>query len=262
MMGPHHAMTGAAAWIAVTATAGHGLALFPVTPLGTLSGALLCAGAALLPDADHPSATVSQSVPVVGRLVTTGISRVSGGHRHGLHSVLAVYCAWLIASGLTQLAWSPAWWPEPLGIGVAVMSAAIIAFAAKALNITRGSWGAAWLIGAGLATLITLYAPEQQDWFVVCFTLGYAVHLLGDLVTAGGLPLFWPWVLPPPRIWSRAPELNALWTRGGNFALPMLGTSGSLREWLLLIPVTAYVGYGVLYASLDAAGVSLELVRR
>ena len=257
MMGPHHAMTGAAAWIAVTATAGHGLGLYPVTPMGTLTGALLCAGAALLADADHTSATISRSIPILGRLVTSGLSRASGGHRHGLHSVLAVFCAWLLATALVRLVWQPAWWPEPIGVGVALMSAAAITFAVKALGLARGSWALAWLIGVALATIITLYAPGQWDWFVVCFTLGYGIHLLGDLLTDRGLPLFWPFLPRPPRAWSRVPLLDALWSTGGNVAVPVLGNAGSIREWLVLIPVTAYVGYGMLYAVLDEVGANL-----
>lgn len=256
-MGPHHAMTGAAAWIAVTTTAGHGLGLYPVTPMGTLTGALLCAGAALLADADHASATISRSIPVLGRLVTSGLSRASGGHRHGLHSILAVVCAWLLATGLSRLTWQPAWWPEPIGIGVALMSAATMTFAVKALGLARQSWALAWLIGVAVAVIITLYAPGQWDWFVVCFTLGYAIHLVGDLLTDRGLPLLWPFRPRPPRAWRRVALLDALWSSGGNVALPVLGNAGSRREWMVLIPVTAYVCYGALYAVLDEAGANL-----
>lgn len=260
MMGGHHAMTGAAAWIAVTATAGHGLGLFPVTPVGTVSGALLCAGAALLADADHNSATISQSIPVIGRLVTSGISRASGGHRHGLHSVLALVCAWFLATGFGFIVWQPAWWPEPVSFGPALVSAAAIAFAVRALGLSNGSWPLAWLIGFGVSTFIALFAPEQQSWFVVCFTLGYGVHLLGDLLTKGGLPLLWPWVPKPPKWWKRVPLLNELWSQGGYMAVPILGNAGSLREWILLVPVTVYVCYGVLFALLGTVGVNLQSV--
>jgi len=260
MMGGHHAMTGAAAWIAVTATAGHGLGLFPVTPVGTIAGALLCAGAALLADADHSSATISHSVPVIGRLVTSGISRASGGHRHGLHSLLALLCAWLLATSFGFVLWQPSWWHEPVSFGPAVMTAAAIAFAVSALGISRGSWGLAWLIGLGVAAFIALFAPEQQSWFVVCFTLGYGVHLLGDLLTNGGLPLLWPWVPKPPKSWRRVPLLNSLWSQGGYMAVPILGNAGSVREWILLVPVTAYACYGVLFALLGMADVDLPSV--
>ena len=260
MMGAHHAMTGAAAWIAVTATAGHGLGLFPVTPVGTIAGALLCSGAALLADADHNSATISQSVPVLGRLVTTGISRVSGGHRHGLHSLLGLFSAWFIAMVIGLVVWEPVWAAEPVRVGPALMSAAAIAFAAEVLGLSNRSWGLAWAIGFAVAAFIAVSAPEQQSWFVVCFTLGYGVHLVGDLLTTGGLPLFWPWIPKPPKWWRRVPVLDNLWSSGGYLALPLLGNAGSLREWLLLIPVTGYAGYGVLFALLETWDVDLQAV--
>lgn len=258
MMGAHHAMSGAAAWIAVTATAGHGLGLFPVTPIGTIAGALLCAGAALLADADHGSATIAQSVPVLGKLVTSGISQASGGHRHGLHSLLGLLTAWLLATGFGLIIWQPVWWHEPVSFGPAVLTVAAVAFAVKALGLSDGPWPVAWLIGLGVAAFIALYAPEQQSWFVVCFTLGYGMHLVGDFLTTGGLPLLWPWVPKPPRWWRKVPLLKSLWSRGGYLALPLLGNAGSLREWLLLVPVTMYVGYGILYAVLAMAGVDLR----
>ena len=163
----------------------------------------------------------------------------------------------VLATALVRLVWQPAWWPEPIGLGVALMSAAAITFAVKALGLARGSWAFAWLIGVALAAIITLYAPGQWDWFVVCFTLGYGIHLLGDLLTDRGLPLFWPFLPRPPRAWSRVPLLDALWSTGGSVAVPVLGNAGSIREWLVLIPVTAYVGYGVIYAVLDEAGANL-----
>ncbi|TFC14571.1 metal-dependent hydrolase [Cryobacterium algoritolerans] len=257
MMGAHHAMTGAAAWIAVTATAGHGLGFFPVSPAGTVTGALLCAGAALLADADHGSATISRSVPVLGRLVTGGISRASGGHRHGLHGLLAILCAWLLATGLDRLSWQSPWSERPVDVGIAAASAAAIAFAAYALGLAPGSWPMAWSIGLVGAGGITVFAPERPDWFIVCITLGYGVHLLGDLLTTGGLPLLWPWVPKPPRAWRKVPVLNRIWTSGGHLAVPILGNAGSLREWALLIPVTLYVGYGILFAALAEVGVDL-----
>jgi len=262
MMGAHHAMTGAAAWIAVTATAGHGLGLFPVTPTGTILGALLCAGAALLPDADHGSATIAQSVPVLGKFVTSGISRASGGHRHGLHSLLAVACMWILATGLGLLIWQPSGWPQPISAGPAVMTAITVAFAAKALRIARW-WSLAWLIGIVVATFIALFAPEQQAWFVICISLGYAVHLLGDFLTTGGLPLLWPFMPKPPRFWRRTPVIRRLWTSGGYLALPVLGNAGSVREWVVLIPVSLYAAYGVAFAAFTAANLNLpELLGR
>ncbi|KQO98747.1 hypothetical protein ASF30_11845 [Leifsonia sp. Leaf264] len=258
-MGGHHAATGAAAWIAVTAT-GHGLGLYPVDPVGTLAGAMLCAGAALLADADHSSATIAHSVPVVGKAVTSAISHASGGHRHGLHCLLAVLCAWILAVGLGFITWQPEWWNQPVAFGPAVMSMAAIAFAAKALKLSRGSWFLAWLIGFVIAAFIALFAPEGQSWFVVCFTLGYGVHLMGDFLTTGGLPLLWPWIPKPPKSWKGKPILDRIWAQNGYMALPILGNAGSYREWLLLIPISLYAIYGVIFAVIAMFGLNLTEV--
>ena len=260
MMGAHHAMTGAAAWIAVTATASHGLGLFPVSTTGTIAGALLCAGAALLPDADHSSATIAHSVPLVGKVITSSISKASGGHRHGLHCLLAIIVAWLLSVGLGFITWQPEWWFQPIAFGPAVLTAASIAFAAKALKLSNHSWLLAWIIGFAVACFIAFFAPNEQHWFVLCVTLGYGVHLIGDFMTTGGLPLLWPWVPKPPKSWKGKPVLDSVWAQNGYMALPILGNAGSFREWLLLIPIGAYVGYGIIYSLLDMVGVDLEAV--
>ena len=59
MMGPAHSLSGAAAWLGVgaaAAAAGHTMP-WPVLVVG----ALICAGAALAPDLDHKSATISRA---------------------------------------------------------------------------------------------------------------------------------------------------------------------------------------------------------
>ncbi|MCU1404160.1 MAG: metal-dependent hydrolase [Glaciihabitans sp.] len=250
-------MTGAAAWLAVTATAGHGLGLFPVEPVGVLVGALVCAGAALMPDADHGSATIAHSVPIVGKIITHGISHASGGHRHGFHALLAVVCAWLLSSAVSGLVWEPLWWNQPVGIGAAAISAVSIAVALKALGLARGEWTRAWQLAIVPAMFVAFFAPDRHDWFPVCFTLGYAVHLLGDLLTRGGLPLLWPLVPKPPKWWLRIALLRGVWLRGGNIALPILGRTGSYREWIVLVPVSIYVVYATAFAALQVFGVNL-----
>ena len=66
MMGGHHAISGTAAWMALAGSAtvcGHqaGLGLWDLSSEQVLAGAVVATGAALLPDIDHPGATVSRS---------------------------------------------------------------------------------------------------------------------------------------------------------------------------------------------------------
>src|SRR5437764_14775030 len=97
-MGINHATSGGAVWFAATATLpALSTDLYPLAPMGVLAGALVCAGAALLPDADHHSGTIAHSIPIVGRLAARTVEEASGGHRHGAHTLLAAVVVTFLA---------------------------------------------------------------------------------------------------------------------------------------------------------------------
>ena len=75
--------------------------------------------------------------------------------------------------------------------------------------------------------------------------IGVVVHIVGDLVTTGGVPLLWPLVIRPPKLLRRLPLLRSVWRPNGALSLPLLGRAGSRREWLVLIPVSAYAMVGM-----------------
>src|SRR5699024_3556816 len=79
MMGHGHATMGAAGWIARTGTTA-GLGLLHMEPAQIAAGALITAGAALLPDADHHSGTIAYSLPPLSGLITRAVGQASGGH--------------------------------------------------------------------------------------------------------------------------------------------------------------------------------------
>lgn len=246
MKGAHHALCGAAAWVAVASTAPLTLGWYPVGPLGVVAGALVCAGAALAPDADHHDATIAHSLPPVSQWVCDAVGAVSGGHRNGTHSVLGV-------AALVGIAWAAGKVTATtsalgdLAVGAGVMSLLLVAFATRALGLGRGRLQA-WALAVALAGFVTVVAPTGWDWLPVAVGTGAAVHVLGDMLTGGGVPLLWPWEPRPPRWWTRTPGLRDVWTRGGNFAVPLLGTTGSRRERLVAVPLTAYATYGVVVA--------------
>lgn len=75
MMGPAHSLSGAAAWLGVgaaTAAAGHPMP-WPVLVVG----ALICAGAALAPDLDHKSATISRAFGPLSKGVCEVVDKIS-----------------------------------------------------------------------------------------------------------------------------------------------------------------------------------------
>lgn len=253
-MGFTHATSGTAAWLAATAALpALGTGILPLTPAGVLAGAMVAAGAALLPDADHSSATIARSVPVVGRIVTDAIGDVSGGHRNGAHTLLATG---IVTAGAVALGGWRAELPivgeAPLGPAIATI--ALITFAVKARDLVR-HWRTAWTLGLLAAVLVLVYASDTTVWFPLAIGVGYAAHLVGDALTVGGIPgLLWPVRLRPPAWWRRTNLLNDLWKPNGNIAFPLLGTAGSVREYVLAVLLGLYCAYGLVDVAFRVLG--------
>ena len=245
MMGFTHATSGTAAWLAVTAALpALGTDILPLTPAGVLAGTLVCAGAAILPDADHPSATIAHSVPVVGPAVTNAINDISGGHRHGAHTLLAAAIVTVGAFFLGR--WSAV---LPLlgegKLGPAAATVVLIAFALKAREFVP-SWLLAWGLGLLAGMAVFVYASDSTIWFPLAVALGYLAHIAGDALTVQGIPpLLWPISIKPPRWWRRTELLNDVWKGNGYIAIPVLGSAGSKREYVLAILLGTYCCYGV-----------------
>lgn len=263
MMGAHHAACGAAAWIALT-TQVHvdltllaakapflphsldiGLGLLDVSPIGIITGALVTAGAAMLPDADHHNATIAHSLPPLSNAMCAGIGKVSGGHRHGTHSILGI-------AVFVAVAWLAGLWTihtPLLGTiypGAGILSVLLVAFAAKALKIIPDRMRKSpWAVGLSFGLFIALFAPQEQGWFPMAMGVGVIVHILGDMMTTEGCNLTWPFAIKPPKAIAKLPLIKQCWHSNGYMTLPVLGHAGSIREWLLLIPISAYSLFGV-----------------
>lgn len=279
MMGGNHAATGAAAWIAatspfqvpLTALAGAapwlpasvplGLGLMDLSPAGVVTGAMVCAGAALVPDADHRHATIAQSLPPVSNAVCAGIGNISGGHRNGTHSLLGI--AAFSALALVASLWTVH--TADFGVvypGAGILAVLLIAFAVKALRfIPDRMQRVPWVIALPLGAFVAVNAPEEQYWFVLAVALGAAVHILGDMLTIGGCNLLWPVKVRRPRALNRVPVLKDVWKPSGRVAFPILGAAGSWREWLFGIPVAAYavVGIGIAAFAWGRSGAQMAL---
>ncbi|MGO2933160.1 MAG: metal-dependent hydrolase [Microbacterium sp.] len=251
-MGASHALTGAAAWIAVTSTTVPALGLMPLGSAEVLIGSVVCAGAALLPDADHPSSTVAYAFPG-GRVVTGALGALAGGHRKGMHSLLAVLGIALAVYGLRFLTITPEGWDRPLRLGAAVVVAVCVAFGVKTLGFAS-SWLIAWIAGLASGAALGYLLPTVLVWLPLCVAVGYLVHLIGDTLTVGGVPWLWPFMPTPPERFSKHPVWGSLWLSYGGFALPILGTTGSWREQLAMLAVVAYTVWGASTAVLTLLG--------
>ncbi|HEX9225143.1 MAG TPA: metal-dependent hydrolase [Arthrobacter sp.] len=263
MMGAHHAACGAAAWIALT-TQVHvdltllaqkapflpsgldlGFGMLEVSPVGVITGALVTAGAAMLPDADHHNATIAHSLPPLSNAMCAGIGKVSGGHRHGTHSVLGIIV-------FVAVAWLAGLWTIDTTLfgtiypGAGILSVLLVAFAAKALKIIPDRMRKSpWAVGLAFGLFITVFAPEEQGWFPLAMGIGVIAHIVGDMMTTEGCNLAWPFAIKPPKALKNIPILKDCWHSNGYMTLPVLGHAGSMREWLLLVPISAYALFGI-----------------
>ncbi|MZE77656.1 metal-dependent hydrolase [Streptomyces xinghaiensis] len=214
MMGPAHSLSGAAAWLGVGAAAAAADRPMPWPVL--VVGALICAGAALAPDLDHKSATISRAFGPVSRTLCEVIDKLSsavykatkkqgdprrtGGHRTLTHTWL---WAVLVGTGVSVLAMNGGRW--------AVLA---ILFVHLVLAVEGLLWRAArvssdvlvWLLGATSAWILAdvlnqpgngadwlFTAPGQEYlWLGLPIVLGSLVHCAGDAITVSGCPVLWP----------------------------------------------------------------------
>ena len=244
MMGGHHAASGAAAWIAIASAGPYTLGWYPLDSTGILIGALTTAGTALVCDWDHRSSTIAHSLPPLSRLIAVGIEKASGGHRQGTHSVLGAAAFVMLAAIAAQFQLD-----TPVGrlsVGAGLLCMFMINLAAKALKLfPEKGWLANWVFALTAAGLVTWFAPHQWAWLPISMLTGVVVHIVGDLITTGGVPLLWPIVIKPPKFWRKLPLVSGIWKANGALSIPLLGKAGSRREWLLLIPVSAYAMVGI-----------------
>ncbi|MDN5685260.1 MAG: metal-dependent hydrolase [Brachybacterium sp.] len=240
MMGGHHAISGAAAWMALAGSAsmmGHpvGLDLWELDGAQVISGAVVATGAALLPDIDHSGATISRSGGGLTKAITRTVGSVAGhrGATHTLLAVLAFTALAMLVGGLDHQARLPVLGEIPTG--PVVLVGVMCALGTRALKGVDGLL-LPWLVGLASALAIAVIAPEATFWLPAAVAVGTLTHLVGDLLTTDGIPFpTWPLVVKPPKRFA-----SALWQRNGDVALPLLGDAGSAREWLLCTALTAY----------------------
>ena len=87
MLGFSHATSGALGWF-LAAPAVANLIGQPLTAPELAVGAVACAGAALIPDLDHPQATIAWTFGPISKAAARLTALLAGGHRQGTHSLL------------------------------------------------------------------------------------------------------------------------------------------------------------------------------
>jgi membrane-bound metal-dependent hydrolase YbcI (DUF457 family) len=177
VLGRTHALSGAVAGAAGGLLAAH------LTPRGVAVATVLTAGAAVLPDIDHPDATIARSFGLLTRVFAWLVEKLSGGHRHGTHSLVGI-------AAFTAAAWAAVTYRHTVAglAGLGLLLTLVLAAALRALRIGGhfadliAVGGAAWIIWSG-------FGLTSLGWAVA---LGTAVHIGGDMLTDEGVPLAWP----------------------------------------------------------------------
>lgn len=211
MMGPSHALSGAAAWLAGSLALEH-FAHYHQTPVQLAVGTAMCAGGALLPDLDlsgrvttgQGGATVAHTFGVVSLFLAEVIEKVSlgiydvtkmrhdphreNGHRTFTHTLVFNV---LLGLGAFELCLHYGKW--------AVLGTLFFTFA-MAIRGLFEKWAhrAGWVIVTGVALAGTLgayeFLPAHRGYPLLGVALGFGgiVHLLGDMITSHGCPILWP----------------------------------------------------------------------
>ncbi|HEX7746315.1 MAG TPA: metal-dependent hydrolase [Micromonosporaceae bacterium] len=211
MMGPSHALSGAAGWLAGSLALDR-FAGYDQSPMTVAVGTAVCAGAALFPDLDlsgrvtrnRGGATVARTFGVASLFVAEVIEKLSliiytatrtaadphrtNGHRTFTHTVPF---AALAGAGATALCTRYGKWAV---IGVLFV---MIGLALRGLFdgwARRAGWVTVTLLSALGALLTFLHLPGDRGYPMVGLAVGAGclVHVFGDLLTRHGAPIFWP----------------------------------------------------------------------
>jgi membrane-bound metal-dependent hydrolase YbcI (DUF457 family) len=181
MLGRSHLLVGAAGYLTVGQAMIHYANHRPLTPGELVAGTVVCAGAAMLPDIDHPNATVSRALGPVTWFASRAASRLFGGHRVGTHSLpFAALMSLLVAYGLAHVH--------------SQILAFFLCFFFTSLCVrvmTEADGAVCAVISAGVASAMIMGAPGHQ-WLADAIGLGCLLHIAADGVTTEGICLMWP----------------------------------------------------------------------
>jgi membrane-bound metal-dependent hydrolase YbcI (DUF457 family) len=205
MLGHSHSQSGSTAWSGAVCLAPL-VGVHPHWP-AISAGVLATAGAALLPDLDHPEATIAHTFGPVSKAAARIVHRMSGGHRHATHSLLFAVAAPLAT--WVMLAFGGIWFAIPaLFVLFAFGVRALHLAPSLTLTVATVTTGAAWFVLRG-----------DYGWLPWSVGIGVLAHLAGDCLTKEGCPLLWP---------HRA-----------HYMLPIVQRTGNRVETMLISPLFA-----------------------
>lgn len=260
MMRAGHAITGLCAGLAAAPVLG------VTTPSAAVLGGVVTAGAALLPDLDHPGATASRRLG----WMTGGLSRAlracsaklyaatkgprdergNGKHRHMTHSLLF---AALLAAAVGFGSQYAATWHPLAGFAAVVVP---VVFCLMLAQAQFGHWVAVATVAAVMPMLTSQARPvaainDLAGPIGLLIGVGCFVHCLGDAVTKAGCPFLFPLPIAGETWYEIRPPAFLRFRAGGAVEKVLTAVVFiPLAAWLLLTtlaplvpaPVVAMVG--------------------
>lgn len=231
VMGPTHAMSGAAAWLAGVTTSSALMASMGVdSPTVYFLGAMVAGGAALAPDIDSHSSTVVNSFGFLGKgahKVANSLSLTvyhatktrrdehrENGHRTLFHTPVMAILVGLLVSFLSSLSQTVTLFGKDFSVGqlstlvtlFIFLHLAMAGIFEKKIKNARRKYGPYVMMGfSAIVTLVTAFlmpAGETYGWLGFAVGFGWFMHLLGDMITKMGVPLLFPLVYRGKRWWD------------------------------------------------------------
>lgn len=190
MLGRNHAIYGASAWM----LAGYPMAVNYAGIEGNAHSkvvvgmtSLIAAGAAVVPDLDHPDSRPAEHFGLLSKAVSKVLEAGAGGHRAGTHSLV-----FPVLLGLAL------WGSSRLVIGnlvAAVVCACCVSIGLALIGPSLGLRVPALMhlaAGAGVGWWVWGSYDEIKPMLWMVIAAGSAIHIICDAVTKGGVPLLMP----------------------------------------------------------------------
>lgn len=205
-MGRSHALSTTAIALAcaapLTLALGHAMGATSVLAFAGVAG-----GFGVLPDLDHPSATLARTLGPVTKAISEVVHKLAGGHRKGTHSLW--FAAGMVAL-VTFLAGRFGLWAQAPVIFIGLFLALMLMRLAPGAG--SGTGEIVYAVEAAALTWVVIHFIPNLFWVPWAVGVGVIGHIIGDIITTAGVPVFYP-LLPKFKL-----------------RLPILGDTGSQRE--------------------------------
>lgn len=185
-MGRTHVLVAGTLGLACAGSAAHLLG-HPMPFGAALAFGGVTAGMGVLPDLDHPQATLARTLGPVTKAVARVVCAASGGHRKGTHTVwfaaLMVGLSTLLANRFGARA------ELPVAFVGFYLAAMILRLSPRP---TSGKAEVTYLGEAAAATAAAYYLVPDWWWLPWAVGSGVLAHIVADCLTVEGVPVLFP----------------------------------------------------------------------